>query len=63
MDWLIIIRFLNNNWIVLAVMVVIIYFVLKKDGSSGYEEGKKQFEEDNFLGQYYGKRVGKKTKK
>jgi len=63
MDWLIIIRFLNNNWIVLAVMVVIIYFVLKKDGSSGYEEGQKQFEEDNFLGQYYGKRVGKKTKK
>jgi hypothetical protein len=44
-------------------MVVIIYFVLKKDGSSGYEEGQKQFEEDNFLGQYYGKRVGKKTKK
>ena len=49
--------------IILIVMVGIIYFVLKKDGSSGYEEGQKQFEEDNFLGQYYGKRVGTKTKK
>ncbi|MBA7529477.1 hypothetical protein ES705_21675 [subsurface metagenome] len=58
MEWLIIIRFLNSNWIVLAVIVAIIYFVLKKDGNSGYEEGQKQFEEDNFLGQYYGKKEG-----
>ncbi|MBA7515690.1 hypothetical protein ES705_07733 [subsurface metagenome] len=49
--------------IVSAVVVAIIYFSIKKDVSSGYEEGKKQFEEDNFLGQYYGKKVGKKTNK
>ncbi len=31
MDWLIIIRFLNSNWIVLAIMVGVVYFLTKKE--------------------------------
>ncbi|MBA7586229.1 hypothetical protein ES708_28225 [subsurface metagenome] len=37
-------------------LFVIFCLVVWLMGNSGYEEGQKQFEEDNFLGQYYGKK-------
>ena len=41
---------------------VIFLLILWLKGSNGYEEGQRQFEEDNFLGQYYGKKVGTRLK-
>ncbi len=48
-----------NFWFWLFVIILLILWLM---GNSGYEEGQRQFEEDNFLGQYYGKKVGTRLK-